>query len=705
MKFKIRTKIVALGAILSILAAAIAITVSYFNFNRQTRNALRTSIDNSIAAAENDFGPDGTNSDYYLKSVYDMYQYINERIDPNEEDPEFDGFDEKKEYYMQKFPWIYGYSTGLGASQPMLDMKNKALEIESLLTDTRISSGAKSVYLGYFDYGRLIFIQDDRLNSNTSFCNLPGSYTYYDTSLEKNGKYYDFNYNDYLTRATEFSYVDENTGELLFSFFLFVEYDYVAADEEIKTTLLYEGITLAIVSLILILFYGLTANLLFVNNVNKLSDHSKKITKKIQNHENIEFEDVNIKSKDEIGTLASSIATLENEIINYVKIIKEEAAEKERIETELSVASKIQLDALPKYIFNDKNINFESYIKTAKEVGGDFYDYFYLDDNRIAVVISDVSGKGIPASLFMMKSKELIKSRLLINNNLEKAIFEVNNILCLNNEENLFVTSFIGIINIKDKTLTYVNAGHEKPYIIQNGKINKLDGISNFVLGGVENFKYKKEICKFDKNDVLFMFTDGLNESINKDEVEFGYDNIIKSLEKTCELPFNDRIKIIVDDLETFCGDMDSFDDVTMIFVKLNNGELVIKNNSKDYNFINEVTDKFNEKYDYLPKETISKIGIIIDEILNNYISYEIREDLEITVTFKIENDELVIVFENNGDKYDPLNVNKKYIDEYDDNLELGGFGMSLVSSMSDSLEYSYIGGKNILIVKKKISN
>ena len=314
------------------------------------------------------------------------------------------------------------------------------------------------------------------------------------------------------------------------------------------------------------------------------------------------------------------------------------------------------------------------------------------------VLVSDVSGKGIPASLFMMKGKELIKSALLSDNSLAATVNSVNNSLARNNKELLFITSFIGVIDLKKKEIRYVNAGHEKPYIVSKSGVIKLDGESNVMLGVEEGFNFKEESHKFNKGDYLFMFTDGLNESINHTNEEFGYSRIEESLEGTSELPLDELLKKINDKLDEFTKGNEQFDDVTILVVKNRDGELKLHYEKKEYEIIPEIVDKFEETFSFLKVDTKSAVGIIIDEIVNNYISYEEREDLVIDVHFFIRNKELILQISSNGGDYDPFaNNQEKYLEEFSLDLPEGGFGVSIVKDLSKSQKYEYKNGRSII--------
>ena len=303
----------------------------------------------------------------------------------------------------------------------------------------------------------------------------------------------------------------------------------------------------------------------------------------------------------------------------------------------------------------------------------------------------------------MMRSKELIKSRLLTNNDLCTICYEVNNLLIKNNKEGLFITAFIGILNLKTYELKFINAGHEKPYLISNGKVTKLDTLSNFIIGGIEDFKYEAETIKLNKNDKLFLHTDGLNEAINDKREEFSYDRIIKSLNNNKDKDSFDILNNMNNDLLEFTNSVEAFDDVTMLILDLSSHNLNFKFEKPNYEIINIINDKFNDYYKFIDDKIKSEINIIFDEIINNYITYEKDIDLIIEINIELNNDLLIIEFINNGNEFNPLLLKDNYIEEYSSDLKLGGFGTSIVKSLSNKIDYKRIDNKNHLIIEKRV--
>ena len=241
----------------------------------------------------------------------------------------------------------------------------------------------------------------------------------------------------------------------------------------------------------------------------------------------------------------------------------------------------------------------------------------------------------------MMKSKELIKSKLLSDVKLEKAFYDINNELLANNDEGLFITCLVMVINLESLECNIINAGHEKPLLIRNNKTTRMDIESNFILGGDENFKYISEKIKLQKGDRLILHTDGLNESINDQREEFGYDRIIEVLNNT--KPEQDYIEQLNNALKEFTTGNEQFDDVTIVSISLKDSdvtidkkdnELIIKSDKPSLKLIDVITTNFFDTFVNLNQEIKSKVAIIIDDIINNYVSYEDINTLTIEVRF-----------------------------------------------------------------------
>lgn len=690
MKFSIKLKIVALGAVLSLVVTSAAVVFGNFEYRRRGENSVINTIDNWFDNIDDDLTEDPTNNKY-LSAISVGVDYIIQQYTENPEEPSADlSLEETKNFYKTIYTWCYAIE-GFGMypmSEEEREFRANYEEYTYLLVDTKSATKGLTAYTAFVYDNKLFYLADEfsYLKIISPEMHFPGErINNFNGEFVQKGNYLNCNFDGKMNRV----YPVKHNGETLA--YIFVEYDFNEVKEDTNSLVRMEAIVLSIASLVMIVAYALGAHLWFLKNVSKLNRLTSEFTNELSKGKEPKMIDPKIKTHDEIRELSNSFVALEQGIINYIDVIKKETKEKERTNAELSVATGIQLSALPSCVYDDEQATIRTFIKSAKEVGGDFYDYFYLDDNRLAIVISDVSGKGIPAALFMMKSKELIKSAMRSNKTIVEAAKEVNETLCRNNEEQLFVTSFLGVIDFKNKVINYVNAGHEKPYILSKGKVIKLDGNSNFVMGGVEGFEYVQESHAFNKGDMIFLFTDGLNESINKDEEEFSYSRIEETLKKSKDLSLDKTIDAMHDALVEFVGEEEQFDDVTMLLVKYREDELHLSYDRKDYDIIPDIVDRFNEAFGYLPNETKGSVGIIIDELVNNLVSYEKREDLKIKVDFKVIKNDLEVIVSSNGADYNPFASHKeKYAEGFDPEMKEGGFGLSLIKNFAKSYDYTY---------------
>ena len=706
-KFPILFKVILAGLLVSFVASGASILIGYSNQVKVAKETIQTNLDNALKNLDNYYQNANnlvclTNIQTHVKSGSDITKGYDERVELGEEytldDPRFhNNFNEFETYYKSCDNYIY--DNGFGFFPGKAEFQGKYATLTSALLSAKISADGVAAYCAYPDSeNRIVFLGDSRQIEyegidNPPFYQMAGSYYEFNASERKPstdiGKKIVKIYGK-TTRVLPIYSDSEKTSLLAY---MFIEYNESGIIAGVNKILKSEITVLAITSAAIVLIYALISYFLFIRNINKLSKASRKISRQLQNNSLDNPTIINVKSHDEMATLAASIDALQIAVHNYADLVKKEASEREKINAELEVASRIQLEALPPSNYVDEKVLLKAYIKTAKEVGGDFYDYFYIDESKFAILIADVSGKGIPASLFMMRSKAIIKNEILSNDNLQDAIYKANNTLVANNKENLFVTAFIGVVDLKKNEMTYVNCGHEKPYIVSNGKVNKLDGTSNFVIGEIDNFEYKAEKAKFNKDDLLFMFTDGLNESINNQKEEFGYQRIEAVLAQSQGLSSENLINLFNDEHSKFIGKEEQFDDITMLVFKNNKSELHLKFNKKDYSIIEEATNKFYESFSYLDETVKAHVGIVLDELLNNQITYETLEDLRINIDFILKNNELHLSITSNSSNFDPfeeLKGKKK-------TKEIGGHGINIVKNITKKQSYKYVDNQSII--------
>ena len=280
---------------------------------------------------------------------------------------------------------------------------------------------------------------------------------------------------------------------------------------------------------------------------------------------------IEVRSKDEFGTLAKAFNKMTVDLKESIEQHARERAEKERIGAELDVATKIQANMLPSIFppFPDR-IEFDIYasMRPAKEVGGDFYDFFLIDERTLAVVMADVSGKGIPAALFMVIAKTLIKNNAQYGKTPKEVFETVNNLLCENNEAAMFVTAFLGYLDIPSGKFTYVNAGHNHPFIRGGDQYKPLKEKPGFVLAGMENMPYKQYEIVFQPGDELFLYTDGVTEAANNENILFGESRLVETINNNCDLPLCEFDTSIKQEIEKFAEGAEQADDITMLVLR-----------------------------------------------------------------------------------------------------------------------------------------
>ena len=272
---------------------------------------------------------------------------------------------------------------------------------------------------------------------------------------------------------------------------------------------------------------------------------------------------------DEIGELANAFNNMSASLQEYIKNLSSVMAEKERIGAELNVATQIQADMLPSIFpaFPERE-EFDIYatMQPAKEVGGDFYDFFLIDDDHLAVVIADVSGKGVPAALFMVIAKTLLKNRAQMGDSPAKVLEVVNNQLCENNKAEMFVTVWFGVMQISTGKIVAANAGHEKPIIRKaDGEFEIFKDKHGFVMGGMEGMKYKEYEFEIEKGGCLFVYTDGVPEATSSNSELFGMERLVQVLNEEKDAPLPDILKSVKGSIDKFVKDAPQFDDITML--------------------------------------------------------------------------------------------------------------------------------------------
>ena len=385
----------------------------------------------------------------------------------------------------------------------------------------------------------------------------------------------------------------------------------------------------------------------------------------------------------------------------------------ERISTELNLASDIQSNMLPNIFpaFPERD-DFDVYatMTPAKEVGGDFYDFFMLDEKNIALVIADVSGKGVPAAMFMVITKTLIKDHAQLGLSPAEVFTRVNNLLCEGNKAGLFVTAWMGYLNLETGLLTFVNAGHNPPLIVKDGQISYLKTSAGFVLAGLEDFKYKQNEIKLNLGDKLFLYTDGVTEATNLDKELFGENRLFDVLSKEKSSNVVDALTSVRVALNDFVGEAEQFDDITMVAFDYSSKNKDLEILEKTFAAKKEVLPELlkyietNLEKNKASMKATTQIYIAVEEIFVNIASYAYGDSNgKCIVSLRFEGDFVSIKFIDNGFAFNPLKKEDPNVKAKLEDRDIGGLGIFMVKQTMDEVSYKRDGNENVLVIKKNI--
>lgn len=442
----------------------------------------------------------------------------------------------------------------------------------------------------------------------------------------------------------------------------------------------------------LFVFIYLLIKKVIIKNIDKINNSLTKIT------DGDLDEIVNVRTNEEFAILSDDINSTVSTLKRYIK----EADE--RIDKELEFARQIQHSALPS-VFppypNRFDFDIFAQMDTAKEVGGDFYDFYMLENHRLTFLIADVSGKGIPAAMFMMTAKTLIKN--LVESGMEpsQAFSQANNKLCENNEAGMFVTAWLGVLDLNTGLLKYVNAGHNPPLIKRRGEaFEYLCSKPNFFLAGMENIKYKANEIQLSPGDELFLYTDGVTEASDISCELFGTDRLLESLNENNNLSVNKLCNKVKSDVDRFVGDASQSDDITMLAVKMNclltDDSIVVSPDKASMNMVfNFIDNRINDLS--LDKSISNKIRLVTDEIYSNIVLYSGATRAKVSLS-KTER-EISLSFYDNGKTFNPLDAQSPDTTLNAEEREVGGLGIYIVKKTASKIDYSNKDGFNILTV------
>ena len=513
--------------------------------------------------------------------------------------------------------------------------------------------------------------------------------------------------------ATALYYADVVDGKTELSekymyVFKFVEgYCIIAAMPESEATFmrdasLYTSIFMQIIIFAtLFVFIYILIKRVIINNLERINDTLGRITKGDLNVT------VDVRSSQEFSSLSDDI----NSTVSTLKRYIAEAAA--RIDKELEYAKQIQLSALPTNFPDDEDFDIYAQMIAAKEVGGDFYDFYKLSDSTVAILVADVSGKGIPAAMFMMTAKTIIKdlaeSGIAVNDIFTRA----NEKLCENNESGMFVTAWMGILDLNTGSLQFANAGHNPPLIKRaDGSFEYLKTRPGFILAGMEGVRYRANEITLSPGDRLFLYTDGVPEATNAENKLYGEDRLLSFMNQNSTVDSKTLLPQLKANIDEFVGDAPQFDDITMLLLDFKSRKGDVHMTSKTFSAkIDALSDVLGfvdlmlEGYE-CPMKIQTAVCVAIEELFVNVARYAYGEgegDVSLGIGFDKESRTVTFRMSDRGVPFDPLKKPDPDITLSAEDREIGGLGIFITKKTMDSIEYVYENGENILTMTKKI--
>ena len=563
MKISLKVKAVAVLLLFTAILSALVVYISFDSYKDSFRghySDLALSVSKATATAI-----DTETMNRVAEEVLKTYRAACEQYGGVPDAASFT--DKERDAYYARFEYI-------------TEMPEYGILLE-LLSELRRDYGVESLYLGYTDLDTMkdLYLADASIEDAC----VPGDFD--DVQPEHFEKLAagDYEFPAFFTDLPEYGWlcsasapvVDED-GTVIGVALVDISMEKIVRD--CREYLIALIITTAVSALILAAIVMLLVNRYLLRPMDLLSRAAESFV--TDKKEGVKTNDsqiakLKVKTGDEIEKLADSVKKMETEINTYIEELTAVTSEKERIGAELDIATHIQSSMLP-CIFpafpERREFDIYASMTPAKEVGGDFYDFFMVDKRHIAVVMADVSGKGVPAALFMVIAKTLIKDHTVPNRDLGEVFSEVNSILCESNSEGLFVTAFEGVLDLVTGEFVFVNAGHEIPYIAEKNSPFAPHKIkAGFVLAGMENMRYTSGKMTLSVGDKLFQYTDGVTEATDAHNELYGSERLESVLKANSQRTPYEILHAVKNDIDAFVGEADQFDDITMLCLEYKN--------------------------------------------------------------------------------------------------------------------------------------
>ncbi|MEG1563789.1 MAG: SpoIIE family protein phosphatase [Bacteroides sp.] len=464
---------------------------------------------------------------------------------------------------------------------------------------------------------------------------------------------------------------------------------------------------------------GLLLLLLFcVRTISRLTRPLKKFAQAAESIAtgNFQAQLPDIRSHDEMRQLHQSFDFMQRSLVKYMAELKTTISNKERIESELRIASEIQMGMIPKIFppFPERDdIDLYAVLRPAKEVGGDLYDFF-IDNNQLYIAIGDVSGKGIPASLLMAVTRSLFRSIAVHLKDPTLIIESMNNSLAETNESSMFVTLFIAILDLQSGKLTYCNAGHNPLLVITPGSAASfLEVIPNIPIGVFPDFNYQSQQMLVTPGSTLFLYTDGLTEAENTDKELYSPLRLLHEIEQHRLLSPRELTLYVMNSVFQYAGEAEQSDDLTILAIKYRQEtdpdkmtkSICIKNEIAEISRLSTFLEESAEEFE-LPPSLVMSLNLVLEEAVSNIIfyAYPNRADERITIQMEKEKETLVFTLIDSGLPFDPTLAAEADTTLPIEERPIGGLGLYLIKKMMDERKYQRIGTNNVFTLKKIIN-
>ena len=461
-----------------------------------------------------------------------------------------------------------------------------------------------------------------------------------------------------------------------------------------------------------ILYHFYTRRVL-IKPIRTLHDDAEKLVSDQMN--NLDTFANRVHTGDELEELGGAFEFMTHELSDYIRNLAAVTAEKERIGAELNVASQIQADMLPRIFpaFPERS-EFDIYasMAPAKEVGGDFYDFFLVDDDHLALVMADVSGKGIPAALFMVIAKTLIKNHAQLGESPAEILNNVNRQLCEGNEAELFVTVWLAVIEISTGRGLAANAGHEHPVIRRaDGSYELIVYRHSPAVATMDGIRFREHPFELYPGDSLFVYTDGVPEATDANNSMFGNDRMLAALNRDPDASPDKLLHTVRGEIDAFVGDAPQFDDITMMGFKYigpsekDENKLTLDAKVENLDLVLGFVDGALEKLG-CSSRTKMQIDVAVEELFVNIAHYAYAPGTgSASIQFEARKDpkRALITFIDSGVPYDPLAKPDPDVTLSAEERQIGGLGIFMVKKSMDDVLYEYRDGHNVLTIIKNL--